>query len=82
MAWGREGLPLVDRRMVNTTVRVNDGEMITLGGLTQNSTRKVQNKIPLLGSIPILGYLFSHTEYEKIKNEIIVFITPTILKEN
>jgi type IV pilus assembly protein PilQ len=79
---GREGLPLVDRRSVNTTVRVKDGETIVIGGLTQENTQKTQNKIPLLGSIPILGYLFSHTKYEKQKTDIVVFVTPTIIKEN
>ena len=79
---GREGLPLVDRRSVNTTVRVKDGETIVIGGLTQENILKIQNKIPLLGSIPILGYLFSHTKYEKQKTDIVVFVTPTIIKEN
>jgi len=79
---GREGLPLVDRRAVNTTVRVKDGETIVIGGLTQENIQKTQNKIPLLGSIPILGYLFSHTKYEKQKTDIVVFVTPNIIKDN
>ncbi|MBN1480582.1 type II secretion system protein GspD [candidate division KSB1 bacterium] len=76
---GREGLPLVDRRTVNTTVRVKNNETIIIGGLTQENTRKVQNKIPILGHIPILGLLFSHTEYVKEVTDIIVFVTPEIL---
>lgn len=79
--YGREGLPLVDRRSVNTTIRVKDSQTIVIGGLTQQNIRKVQNKIPFLGSIPILGYLFSHTKYEKQKTNIIVFVTPKILRE-
>lgn len=79
---GREGLPLVDRRTVNTTVRVNNNETIIIGGLAQENTRKVQNKIPILGHIPLLGLLFSHTEYVKEMTDIIVFVTPEILNED
>ena len=82
VGYGREGLPLVDRRMVNTRVRVKDGQTIVIGGLTQENVRQVQNKIPLLGSIPILGYLFSHTKYEKDKTEIMVFVTPQIMQSD
>jgi type II secretory pathway component GspD/PulD (secretin) len=81
IGYGREGLPVVDTRKVSTTVRVRDGQTITLGGLTQSSTREVQNKIPILGHIPILGYLFSHTKYEKVKTDIVIFITPRIKEE-
>jgi type II secretory pathway component GspD/PulD (secretin) len=81
VGYGREGLPVVDTRKVTTTVRVKYGQTITIGGLTQENTRKVQNKIPILGHIPILGYLFSHTEYEKQKTDIVIFITPRIKKE-
>ena len=81
IGYGREGLPLVDRRMVTTTVRVKNAQTIVIGGLTQKSTQKVQNKIPLLGSIPLLGYLFSHTKYVKQKTDIVVFVTPKILKD-
>jgi len=76
---GREGLPLVDTRKVNTQIRVNDGQFITIGGLTQYNIRKEQNKVPLFGSIPIIGYLFSHTKYEKIKTDVVILIRPHIL---
>ncbi len=79
---GREGLPLVDSRKVTTNVRVKNGETITIGGLSQYIIRETKNKIPILGSIPILGYLFSHTKYEKIKTDVLVLIKPTILVEN
>ncbi|MBN1352814.1 type II secretion system protein GspD [candidate division KSB1 bacterium] len=82
VGYGREGLPLVDRRSVTTTVRVKNEQTIVIGGLTQENNQKIQNKIPLLGSIPILGYLFSHTKYVKQKTDIVVFVTPRIIKEN
>ena len=81
IGYGRQGLPIIDSRMVSTTVRVKDGQTITIGGLTQENMRREQNKIPILGSIPILGYLFSHTKYVKEKTDIIIFITPRIITE-
>lgn len=82
VGYGREGLPLVDRRKVNTTVRVKNNETIIIGGLTQENSRKIRNKIPILGHIPLLGLLFSHTEYIKEMTDILVFVTPEILNEN
>lgn len=81
IGYGREGLPVVDSRKVDTTVRVWDGQTITIGGLTQENVREVRNKIPILGSIPILGYLFSHTQHQKVKTDIVIFITPKIMTE-
>ncbi|MBN1996614.1 hypothetical protein JW935_03610 [candidate division KSB1 bacterium] len=78
---GREGLPLVDRRTVSSTVRVKNGETIVIGGLTQTSRRKIQNKIPFLGDIPGLGYLFGNTKWVNVKTEVVVFIKPTIQGE-
>lgn len=77
---GREGLPLVASRKATTQIRVKDGEFITIGGLTQQNIQKTQNKIPLLGSIPILGYLFSHTTYQKNLTDIVILIRPQILR--
>ena len=78
IGYGREGLPVIDTRMVDTTVRVKDGGTITIGGLTQETVRETRNKIPILGSIPILGYIFSHTKRETLKTDIVILITPTI----
>ena len=78
IGYGREGLPVIDTRMVDTTVRIKDGGTITLGGLTQETVRRTRNKIPILGSIPILGYLFSHTKHERVKTDIVILITPRI----
>src|SRR3972149_8185814 len=51
------GLPVVSRRSVKTRVRVKEGETLVIGGLMQKNEREIRRKIPLLGSIPILGYL-------------------------
>ncbi len=74
------GLPVVSRRQVKTKVRVKEGETLVIGGLLQKNERETRRKIPLLGSIPILGYLFSHTTKVVEESEVVVFITPHIVK--
>jgi type IV pilus assembly protein PilQ len=79
---GATGLPVVSKRAVVTKVRVKDGETIVIGGLLQKNETVTQRKVPLLGDIPILGYLFSRTDKRVDEVETMVFITPHILKEN
>ncbi|MBN2413440.1 type II secretion system protein GspD [candidate division KSB1 bacterium] len=78
-AVGSSGLPLVTKRIAQTSVRVKDGEVICIGGLVQETDMHTQKKIPFLGSIPLLGYVFSNTKTEKVKKEINIMITPKIL---
>lgn len=81
VARGVSDLPVVSKRKVTTTVRVKDGETIVIGGLLQRNERDILVKIPILGSIPILGYLFRNTRKEVEETEVIVFITPRIIQE-
>jgi|GEM_PF-219542 len=74
-------LPVVSKRSVSTKVRVKDGETITIGGLLQKSERETVVKIPLLGDIPFLGYLFRTTRTVVDETEAVVFITPHILRD-
>ena len=76
---GREGLPEISKRSASTSVRVKDGETFTIGGLNIQEKRIRRRKIPLLGHIPILGYLFRYDEREVRDTEIVIFITPHIL---
>ncbi len=78
---GATGLPVVSKRSVTTTVRVKDGETIVIGGLLQKNESTVRRKIPLLGDIPILGYLFSRTDKTVDEVETVIFITPHILTD-
>jgi len=78
---GATGLPVVSRRTVSTKIRVKDGETIVIGGLLQKSETENRRKIPLLGDIPILGYLFSRTDRVVDEIETVIFITPHILRE-
>ncbi len=64
-----------------TNVRVKDGHTVIIGGLIKNNEAKTIRKIPILGSIPILGLPFRYKNYTRTKNEIIIFLTPKILKQ-
>ncbi len=79
---GLSGLPLVTKRNANTNIRVKNGEVVAIGGLTQEYTVDTKKKIPVLGSIPLLGYLFSHSKTEKVEKEIAIFIAPHLIDEN
>jgi len=70
----------VTKREIKTNIILNDQETAVLGGLMHDEELDTVNKIPLLGDIPILGWLFSSREREKKKKNLIVFITPKIIK--
>jgi len=75
---GSTGLPMTNKRSVITKVRVAQGETAVIGGLKVKNEMKITRKIPLLGSIPILGHLFRHTDKKVTESEITVLITPTL----
>ena len=75
-----EGLPSKTTTEVTTTLLARDGESIFIGGLIRTREEEVIQRVPLLGHIPILGYLFRNTEIKRLKSEIIVIITPHLEK--
>jgi len=77
---GQNDLPEISKRSASTSVRVRDGQTFTIGGLSLQSDKSTQKKVPLLGDIPILGYLFRYDKTEKQDTEIVIFVTPHILK--
>jgi len=77
---GPEGLPELSTRTAKTTIRVKEGQNIIIGGLRQREISRSLNKPWLLGDIPLLGKLFHHTVTNKRDTELIILITPTILK--
>jgi len=76
-----DGTPIISTRKASTNVKVKDGQTIVIGGLIRDSLIKNQTKVPILGDIPFLGLLFKSTKTTKVKTELIVFITPVILKD-
>ena len=73
--------PAVDTRKIDTTVLVEDGQTVVLGGLRKKDVSQQTNKIPLLGDLPILGALFRFQGESTTNSEIVVFITPHIVEQ-
>ena len=71
--------PIVETRTLSASVAVRSGDTIVLGGLMANSRSEVSSKIPILGDIPLLGWLFSSHNNSGNRSEVIVFITPYVL---
>ena len=82
VASGGVDVPAIDTREITTQVLVNDGQTVVLGGILQTTARDVQNKVPWLGDIPVLGHLFKSTDRTNNKDELLVFITPKIVRQN
>jgi general secretion pathway protein D len=72
---------ITNQRIIETTVIVDDGEILVLGGLLEDVLRESEQRVPVLGSIPILGNLFRSRKTDKIKTNLLVFIRPTILRD-
>jgi len=77
---GPEGLPEIARRTANTTINLKNGETVAIGGLIQTSEIEVRESVPILGSIPLLGRLFSSTTTANEETELVIYITPRILE--
>mgnify|MGYP005748284871 FL=1 len=73
---------ITNKRALRTTVTVEDGQILVLGGLIEDSFRDRQEKVPLLGDIPLLGRLFRYDSTQKIKQNLMVFIHPAIIKDS
>lgn len=73
--------PIKTTRSISTRVTVQDGETVVLGGLLKDDTRKREQRVPVLGRIPLLGKaFFSSTSSEKSSTDLVIFITPKIVK--
>ncbi len=73
---------ITSNRTINTTVIVEDGGTLVLGGLIQDQVTERQQRVPILGRIPLLGALFRSDTTSKQKTNLMVFIKPTILRDN
>lgn len=71
--------PVVRTRQAEAEIIVNDGETLVLGGMIQDLTRDTMSKVPILGDIPLLGFLFRHKGHTKEKLDLLVFVTPRII---
>lgn len=76
------GPPAIDTESIQTQVIVNDGETLVLGGLYQTRTDLIQLKTPVLGDLPLVGRLFRNSARTNDKDELLIFITPKIIRDS
>lgn len=72
---------VTNNRKIKTTVLAEDGQVIVLGGLMDDTFTDTEQKVPFLGDIPLLGHLFKSTSTQKVKTSLMVFIRPVILRD-
>jgi len=78
---GAGGTPSIDTRELNTEINMRDGETAVLGGILETERRESERKVPLLGDVPVLGRLFKSTGRVNNKDELLIFVTPKIIRE-
>jgi len=72
--------PVINKRKAQTEVLIKEGERLVIGGVTTNLDQDETRKIPLFGDIPVLGWLFKQTASQTTGRELVVFITPSVLR--
>jgi general secretion pathway protein D len=77
-----EGGSVIAQREAKTSVIVRDGQTMVIGGMIKDDTSQFTRKVPLLGDLPIIGRLFQRQETVKRKTELVVFITPRIVRDD
>jgi len=77
-----EGNPIIAKREIKTTVLADNGATVVLGGLIDEDVQQSESKVPLLGDIPVLGALFRSTSSTKRKRNLMIFIKPTIIRDD
>jgi type IV pilus assembly protein PilQ len=75
------GVPSIDKREVQTQVLVENGETVVLGGIYEQSKSNGVEKVPFFGDLPYVGFLFKNTTSEDRQRELLIFVTPKIVKE-
>ena len=73
---------ITNQRIIETTVIVDDGEILVLGGLLEDVLRESDQRVPVLGRIPVLGHLFRSRKTDKVKTNLLIFIRAKILRDS
>jgi len=71
--------PIIDTRTLDSNVLIKSGDTLAIGGLLQDEQTKARNKVPVLGDLPVVGYLFGERLNARVKRNLLVFVTPTII---
>lgn len=79
---GNAAVPSIDTREVSTQVLVDNGETVVLGGIYEQTLLNTRDSVPFFGNLPLIGKLFQRTRKTDDKSELLVFVTPKIIKEN
>lgn len=74
--------PAINTKQITTQVLVENGGTVVIGGIFTQEEASTVTKVPLLGDIPVLGYMFRNTDKRDDKRELLIFVTPRILKES
>lgn len=74
--------PITNKREIKTQIMAADGQTVVLGGLIKDDVTTSQTRVPVLGSIPVLGHLFRSQKSNKVKTNLLVFIRPTIIRDD
>jgi len=75
------GVPPINTRNISTQVLVDNGETVVLGGVYSQVDRTSSDRVPFFGELPVLGFLFKKTRVENSRAELLIFVTPKIIKE-
>jgi type IV pilus assembly protein PilQ len=73
--------PIIDTRSLDSSVLIKSSDTLAIGGLLQDEQTKTRNKVPVLGDVPIIGYLFGERLNARTKRNLLVFVTPTIIDQ-
>lgn len=73
--------PTTNTRTITTSVLVDDGKMLVLGGLISDDVQDIEQRVPLLGKIPLLGFLFRYKSSKQVKRNLMVFLRPVIVRD-
>lgn len=78
--YGNSEMLSIDKQEIKTEVMLKDGQTLALGGIFQQQKSQGQSRVPFLGNIPLIGSLFSHDVSENKKRELVIFITPRLIR--
>ena len=73
--------PIIDVRTLDSNVLIKSGDTLAIGGLLQDQVTRTRTKVPLVGDVPFLGYLFQSRGNERTKRNLLIFVTPTIIDQ-
>jgi len=79
---GKDQRPMISTRSTNTSVRVKNGETLLIGGLIFDTEQEIASKVPLLGDIPLIKWLFRSNDKNREQRELLIFITPTVISND